>query len=1424
MWVIDRSDRKLYAYNLSSKARDRDKDLNGLNRGQLNPAGLWGYDSIMWVTDDTKGKVYAYNIRSTVSDDATLSNIVVSPKNIVGFRGDYGVYEVGVASTVTEATVVPTTNHPAATAVFGQTDTNSALPGHQVLLQPGRNTVTITSTAEDASTTASYTIYINRGVNDPYGWKASDDLDGLAPAGSTRPRGIWGNGTTFWVSDNETDHIYAFNADGTRNASQDFDTLDSDNRSAGAIWSDGITMWVVDFQDDEIYAYNLSTKARDRDKYFTTLFVYNTDPSGIWSDGDTMWVSDTEDEKIYAYNMSTKNRDTSKEFPSLAGSDDATAGIWSDGITMWVANFEDDKIFAYRMSNNTRDSDRDFNTLGDAGNTGPSGLWGSGQTLWVVDQDDEKVYSYNMPLSNNATLSALTVSPRNIIGFQSTRTTYEVGVASTVTTATVTPTRSDSDATVAITPADANAGTGGHQVALSAGRNTVTVTVTAADGVATASYTIYINRGVNDPYGWKASDDLDGLVAAGNRDPGGVWSDGSTFWVADLDDGKIYAYHANGMRNAGQDFDTLGAAGNTTPLGIWSDHTTMWVVDNAGQKIYAYNMSTKARDTSREFNTLDDAGNTGPGDIWSDGITMWVTDPVDLMIYAYNMSTKARDTSREFNTLDDAGNADPTGIWSDGITMWVADYVDNRIYAYNMSTKARDTSREFDSVASTNSLVGYLWSDRETMWVIEEGTPEKAYSYNMPPPDEVSDDPPMDGDPSNNRLESLTFSPKNIIGFDADRTRYFLGLHPEVEQVTVTAEPQQNGATVTYDPADADPNTPGIQVNLADGTNEYAIKVTPRQGSSKTYTVHITRGSDEAGGHNAGNDLNGLEAAGNTYAQYIWSDHTTMWTIDPDDKKVYAYRLTEGVRVTSQEFALHADNEHPGGIWSDGSIMWVADSGDDKLYAYRLSNGSRRTSQEFSLDPANGNPTGIWSDGETIWVVNEEDANRKIYAYQLSDGQRLTAREINLDQQIRAISLWSDGTTMWVSDLTSEKIFAYRLEDGTRKSTRDISTSYSRVFHEGPYGIWSNGATMWVSFDKKVYAYNLYDHSSTIWIRNMGRGLFHFDSLNTPGPGRLDVSYRSNLPIRGARQGPRLETIIEKAQLMSMVIGETYENPRITEASGMYHTNITQDCGLLHQSFTSACRYSFSAGRNPGQPIPGGAGNDIDVIYDGSVTAIMLLTVYEKPVQPDGLNDRDRERRTVTVLAPSGQRFTADSSRLCNNSWDDQQRGLYYRMVKDAEDGGGSAGYIQHDGAVYCYGNAIYQAPIMVKQVCKDHKCSWPRLVGTINRRNIQTLNGLLSSFHTKADLIGTENRDNGWYFVAHARGAGGFLPALFYHDPPEEDGQPQVDNSIADRYRNRFDFVVFTSCQDNYCSRTRTEFAANLVGESSGEGLIPRP
>ena len=859
--------------------------------------------------------------RQAQSTDATLSALTVNGTSVAGFASSRTSYQYGVASTVTQVTVAATTTDANATVSFSPTDANTGTTGHQVNLSAGRNSVTITVTAEDTTTTKPYRLYVNRGVTDDFGWKAVDDFDTLNAAGNRAPRGPWSDGTTMWVADSVDDKIYAYSVSTkARDTSKEFNTLSAANNNfPTGIWSDNTTMWVADAQDDKIYAYNLSTKARDTGKDFNTLSAAgNTTPTAIWSDRTTMWVADDQasNNKIYAYTMSTKARDPSKDFNTIdaAGNEDPY-GIWSNGVTMWVGNStaRDPKIYAYSLSTKARDSSRDFDTLTVADNSVPAGIWSDGTTMWVTDFNLNKLYSYNMPPppSDDATLSALTVNGTSVAGFAADTTSYQYGVASTVAQVTVGATANHAAATVAFSGTDASDTTDGHQVNLSAGANSVTITVTAEDTSTTEAYTLSVNQGVSTDYGWKAVDDFDTLLAADHVGPYGLWSDGTTMWVADNADQKIYAYSmSTKARDSSKDFTTLIAAGNDDPNGIWSDETTMWVSDGSDKKLYAYNLSTKAHDSSKDFDTLDAAENDSPRGLWSDGTTMWVVDGNDDNIYAYTLSTKARDSDKDFGTLEDAGNANPTGIWSDGVTMWVGDDSDEKLYAYSMSTKAQDSDKDFGtlSAAGNGDPVGF-WSDGTTMWVADD-TDDKLYSYNMPPP--PSDDATLSG---------LTVAGTSVPGFTADTTSYQYNVANTVTQVTVAATTTHTGATVAFSPTDAETGTAGHQVDLSTGANEVTITVTAEDTTTtKAYTLSVNRGvpapTNLQAAHGSGRVVLTWDGPANTdisaFQYRVSADGGTNWNPDwtnvPGGNAARTYTvtgLTNGTQYTFQARAVY---------------------------------------------------------------------------------------------------------------------------------------------------------------------------------------------------------------------------------------------------------------------------------------------------------------------------------------------------------------------------------------------------------------------------------------------------------------------------------------------------------------------------------------
>ena len=791
-------------------------------------------------------------VQGTVDDDdppassADLSSLTVDGVSVAGFSAGVTEYQFGVDASVAQVTVSGVADEDAAVAYSG-TDVDRLTDGHQLGLSEGRNVATVTVTAADGNTTKEYTVSINRGSDDPFGWSAGDDFDTLAAAGNKSADGLWSDGTTMWVSDDSygNEKIFAYTlATKQRDPSKDIRV-----RQTGAfgdahvrdIWSDGTTMWVANHFEAKLFAYTLAGGQRDLARDLNTDGAAgNESPMGLWSDGTTMWVSDLSSKKIFAYTLATGQRDPSKEIDTDGTASTGPVGLWSDGTTMWVADSFDAKLYAFTLATGQRDPDRDFDTLSGHGHTLPWAIWSDGATMWVSGFLNDKIFAYNMPGNadpGNAYLSALTVDGVSVAGFRASIRWYQFGVDASVARVTVSGV-ADGAAAVAYSGTDADSVTDGHQVDLREGRNVVTVTVTAADGKTTKSYTVGINRGSDDPYGWSAGDDFDALAVAGNASVG-VWSDGTTMWVADDTDGheRAFAYTlAIKQRDPGKDIDLRKPSGDTHVRSIWSDGTTMWMGESHDAKLYAFTLADGQRDPGKDIAIASDEY---PYGLWSDGTTMWVADIHKGKIFAYTLADGQRDPGKNFDTLD-ATNSGPTGLWSDGTTMWVADFWAEKIFAYTLATKQRDPDRDFDTLSGhRQGPPRAIWSDGTTMWVASDYI-DKLFAYNMP---------------GNANLSALSLSAGTLTpAFNSGVTSYTVPVGDSVSRVTVTAQAADagNAAVVFLDGndveiPDADDHADGQQVDLALGDNTIKVKVTASDlVTTRVYTLTVRRGADDA--------------------------------------------------------------------------------------------------------------------------------------------------------------------------------------------------------------------------------------------------------------------------------------------------------------------------------------------------------------------------------------------------------------------------------------------------------------------------------------------------------------------------------------------------------------------------------------------------
>jgi len=206
----------------------------------------------------------------------------------------------------------------------------------------------------------------------------------------------------------------------------------------------------------------------------------------------------------------------------------------------------------------------------------------------------------------------------------------------------------------------------------------------------------------------------------------------------------------------------------------------------------------------------------------------------------------------------------------------------------------------------------------------------------------------------------------------------------------------------------------------------------------------------------------------------LWSDGTTIWVVDNNDAKLYAYTLATKARDAAKDIDLDADNANPSGLWSNKTTIWVTDWNDAKLYAYTLATRVRDAAKDIDLDADNDRSVGIWSDGTTLWVVQNESGSSggdELYAYNLTTGVRDPAKDFDLDSDnILPRGLWSDNTTIWVADVYIRKLYAYTLATGKRDAAKDFDRLAD---FRAPTGLWSDGTIIWVAKPGRFYAYRL---------------------------------------------------------------------------------------------------------------------------------------------------------------------------------------------------------------------------------------------------------------------------------------------------------------------------------------------------------------
>ena len=238
------------------------------------------------------------------------------------------------------------------------------------------------------------------------------------------------------------------------------------------------------------------------------------------------------------------------------------------------------------------------------------------------------------------------------------------------------------------------------------------------------------------------------------------------------------------------------------------------------------------------------------------------------------------------------------------------------------------------------------------------------------------------------------------------------------------------------------------------------------------------------------------------------TDSDMVWVHDTADDTLYAYRLSDGRRVTASDSTLTRDNAQSAdtsrGVCFDGTTVWrntfvvEPDGSTNQHWSDLLAHSGFSYTGATTTLPRDGGKdidlldlyfsttlqtkgvgvhgAGVWCDGSLM--LTQFSADEPFFARVDLPGRTLSAVvPVDLDgdgnhtTDRRSVDLWSDGDTVWIlheaADGTDSRISAFGVRDGRQRSKVDIDLS-GFTDPMNATSIWSDGDTMWITTDETI--------------------------------------------------------------------------------------------------------------------------------------------------------------------------------------------------------------------------------------------------------------------------------------------------------------------------------------------------------------------
>ena len=408
-------------------------------------------------TDASTGTVTITVTAPVLSADADLSSLTISEGTLPTFAAATTSYAVDVDNDVPSVTLTPTTNDDDASVTVAGTAVTSATASGAITLNVGANAIAIVVTAQNG-TEKPYTVTVTRAANTAPSITGGQ-LVGRDENGATTV-------ATYTATDAEGDTI-TWSVTG---ADAGFFTIAADPGNANL----GVLTFntVPDFETQSTYSVTIVAADDGEPSMFSeravTVTLENVDETGTIGTIDGV-----------AQVGMTLTAPVAADITDPDGAVVVTGHSWSGAGTTTAATYA---VVAGDLNNTITVTV----TYTD----------GQGTGKMLTSAPTAAVEAADVVLSDDADLSALTISEGTLPTFAAATISYTVSVGNDVASVTVTPTVADDDASVTVAGTAVTSATASGAITLNVGANAIAIVVTAQNGTE-KTYTVTIDRAAN---------------------------------------------------------------------------------------------------------------------------------------------------------------------------------------------------------------------------------------------------------------------------------------------------------------------------------------------------------------------------------------------------------------------------------------------------------------------------------------------------------------------------------------------------------------------------------------------------------------------------------------------------------------------------------------------------------------------------------------------------------------------------------------------------------------------------------------------------------------------------------------------------------------------------------------------------------------